>query len=103
MTQEMEKAQAANLDLLNTHSTPKPDTSSIADKSTSAVDHHALITGVYVAVVQVRGDHVPPRYRRRVMFNLPSAQRAVDRATMDGLDASVVLCQLAPVGGGDHG
>ena len=74
------------------------DNPSLADTS-HGIDPTGLVAGVYVAVVQVRGDHVPPRYRRRVFFNLPSAQRAIDRATMDGLDASMVLCQLIPAGG----
>lgn len=65
-------------------------------------NHDALLAGVHVAVVQIKGSGqsgAPIRYRRRVMFNLPSAQRAIDRATMDGLDASIVLCQLTPVNG----
>ncbi|PYI39800.1 hypothetical protein CVS30_03835 [Arthrobacter psychrolactophilus] len=62
-------------------------------------DHKGLVAGCYVAVVQVRGTDAAPKYRRRVLFNLPSAQRAVDRATAAGLDASVILCQLIPAGG----
>lgn len=61
--------------------------------------HAGLVAGCYVAVVQVRGTDTAPKYRRRVLFNLPSAQRAVDRAHMAGLDASIILCQLIPVGG----
>lgn len=63
------------------------------------IDPIGLVSGVYVAVVQVRGEHVPPRYRRRTYWNLPSAQRAMDRATQDGLDAHIILCQLMPVVG----
>lgn len=63
--------------------------------------HAGLVAGIYVAVVQVRGEHVPKRFRKRVYFNLPSAQRAIDRATMEGLEASVILCQLTPMEGGD--
>lgn len=62
-------------------------------------NHTGLVAGCYVAVVQVRGTDLAPKYRRRVLFNLPSAQRAVDRATAAGLDASVILCQLIPAGG----
>lgn len=62
-------------------------------------DHTGLISHVYVAVVQVRGTDLAPKYRRRVYWNLPSAQRSLDRATMAGLDASVILCQLIPAGG----
>ena len=71
------------------------DIPSLADTS-HGIDPTGLVAGVYVAVVEVRGEHVPPRYRRRVFFNLPSAQRAMDRAVMDGLEAHVVLCQLMP-------
>lgn len=53
-------------------------------------------THVAVAVIQIRGDHNPPRYRRRVMLSLAAATRLVDRATADGLDASVILCRLMP-------
>lgn len=62
-------------------------------------DHSGLVAGCYVAVVQVRGTGDAPKYRRRVLFNLPSAQRAIDRATAAGLDASIILCQLIPAGG----
>lgn len=72
------------------------------ESSTNRFDDAGLVTGVYVAVVQIRGDHVPPRYRRRTYWNLPSAQRAVDKAVMEGLDASVILAQLVPVIGGGH-
>lgn len=60
-------------------------------------EHLALVAGVYVAVVEIRGKHTPARFRRRAYWNLPSAQKAIDRATMDGLDASIILCQLIPV------
>lgn len=61
-------------------------------------DHEGLVFGshVAVAVTQVRGDHNPPRYRRRVMLSLAAASRIVDRATAEGLDGSVVLCRLMP-------
>ena len=61
--------------------------------------HDGLVHGVYVAVVQIKGTNLEPRYRRRVYWNLPAANRAIARATMAGLDASIVLCQLAPVSG----
>lgn len=76
------------------------NTLSLADATPNGTDHTAQVAGVYVAVVQVRGDRLPHRYRRRTYWNLPSAQRAIDRAHMAGLDASVVLCQLVPVDGG---
>lgn len=56
----------------------------------------ALVTGVHVVVVETAAG----RYRRRVYFNLPGAQRAADRAIMAGHPAHVILCQLIPVSGG---
>lgn len=73
------------------------DNLSLADTS-HGIDPSGLVSGVYVAVVEVRGGHVPPRYRRRVYWNLPAAQRAIDKSHMDGLEAHVVLCQLIPAG-----
>lgn len=56
----------------------------------------ALVTGVHVVVVETTGG----LYRRRVYFNLPSAQRAADRAIMGGHSAHIILCKLIPVTGG---
>lgn len=67
------------------------------DNPILAPSHEGLVNGCYVAVTQVAGDS--ERHRRRVYFNLPSAQRIVDRATEKGLDASIVLCKLVPVDG----
>jgi hypothetical protein len=61
-----------------------------ADKATAT----ALVTGVHVVVVETTAG----KYRRRVYFNLPSAQRAADRALMAGHSAHIILCQLMPVG-----
>lgn len=91
---DMQKAQAANPG----PATALNDNLTVADTS-DGIDPTGLVSGVYVAVVQVRGEHVPPRYRRRTYWNLPSAQRAMDRAIQDGLDAHVILCQLIPVAG----
>ncbi|WP_146072476.1 hypothetical protein [Arthrobacter sp. 4R501] len=55
----------------------------------------ALVTGVHVVVVET----AEGKYRRRVYFNLPGAQRAADRAVMSGHAAHIILCQLMPVGG----
>ncbi|GAA3681895.1 hypothetical protein GCM10023081_19980 [Arthrobacter ginkgonis] len=69
------------------------------DSVSTLPDHAGLVAGCYVAIVQIRprpGDDFR-RYRRRVLFSLESAQRAVDRAHMEGLDASIVLCQLVTV------
>lgn len=75
------------------------DNTSVSNTADIYPDHSGLIAHVYVAVVQVRGTDIAPKYRRRVYWNLPSAQRSLDRATMAGLDASIILCQLIPAGG----
>lgn len=62
------------------------------DKTTA----EALVTGVHVVVVETPAG----KYRRRVMFNLPAAQRAVDRAVMAGHSAHIILCKLMPVSDG---
>lgn len=69
---------------------------SLADPD-HGIDLEGLVAGCHVAVVQVRGEHVPPRYRRRVFFGLAAAQKAIDKATADDLHAEIILCQLVPV------
>lgn len=71
----------------------------VSETSEPLPDHAGLVAGCYVAVVQIRGTEGAPHYRRRVVFNLKAAQRAVDRAHMAGLDASVILCRLIPTEG----
>ena len=62
----------------------------------SLPDAAALLEGVHVLVVAV--DHPDgPRYRRRFMLSLDSAQKAADRAVMRGHRASIVLARVAPV------
>ena len=75
------------------------DNTSVPNPADILPAHAGLVHGCFVAVVQVRGTEGAPQYRRRVLLSLKTAQRAVDRATADGLDASVVLCQLMPAGG----
>lgn len=90
---DKQKAPAAN----QGPATSLNDNPSLTDAA-HGIDPAAFLEGVHVVVVQVRGEHVPPRYRRRVMFNLPSAQRAIDRAAQSGLEAHIVLCRLMPAG-----
>lgn len=80
----------AAVNLLNT---------SVSNSSDIYPDHTGLVAGCYVAVVQVRGTDLAPKYRRHVYFGLAAAQKTVDRATAANLDASIVLCQLIPAGG----
>lgn len=66
--------------------------SAAADKHSEAV---IALNGVHIVVVTTKAG----RSRRRAFFTLAGAQAAVDRATMAGSCASIVLCQLVPVGG----
>lgn len=89
MTQDMKMPPAAN----QGHSEKLSSDNSILP------EHAGLVYGVYVAVIQIRGTEIEPRYRKRVYLNLPAANRAIARARMDNLDASIVLCQLTPING----
>ena len=53
--------------------------------------------GAFVAVVET--SHGTPR--RRVFLTLAAAEKTVLRARMDGHRASIVLCNLLPVSGGE--
>lgn len=78
-------------------------TSSLADKLTGSPDHRALIDHVHILVLELQTPS-GARTRRTTYFSLRTAQRALDRATMRGQRASLILCRLAPVdGGGDLG
>lgn len=61
-------------------------------------DHRALIDHAFILVsdISTASGH---RTTRRTYFSLQAASRAKDRATMRGQTASVILCQLVPVGG----
>lgn len=90
MTQTQEKAPGGeSKGLVNLAKTSIP---AALDTTTAA----ALVTGVHVVVVET----LAGKYRRRVYFNLPSAQRAADRAIEAGHSAHLILCQLLPVSGG---
>lgn len=61
----------------------------------------AHVDGSFVLVVHVTGD----RYRRRCFLTAQSAQRAADRATARGDNATVYLAELKPLYrlvGGEH-
>lgn len=54
--------------------------------------------GVYAVVVECQGDHVPPRHRRRIYLSLAPAEKAVERARVAGLRATLTLYRLTPAG-----
>ena len=71
------------------------DTPMIADP-----DPRALLEGVHVVILHGRTASGGHRWTRRPYFNLPAAQRAVDRAAESGDRAYLVLCRLSVVTGG---
>lgn len=81
--------------------TRRPEISTGDNTSLTGTDDYFTGAAIHVAgalVVVVDTGH--GKHRRRVYFNLPSAQRAADRAIEAGHDANVVLCRLMPVTGG---
>ena len=76
----------------NHHVAASPAVSSLPE-----IDPVALVHGVYVVVVHSRPEGRSPRWTRRIMLSMHSAQKAVDRATMRGDRAYLVLCQLQAV------
>lgn len=84
-------APAADQDHANA-SNDNPILSVASDKHSDAV---LGLPGVHVVLVTTSAG----RTRRRVLFGLPAAQRAVDRATAAGHEATIVLCRLIPTGG----
>lgn len=62
-----------------------------ADKHSNAV---LGLNGVHIIVVSTGTG----RTHRRAFWTLAAAQRAVDRSTASGNTATIVLCQLIPVG-----
>lgn len=68
------------------------NTQSIAEPTDKAA---LYVSGAFVALVETPAG----KYRRRVFLTLAAAEKAVQRAHDAGHSATVVLCQLTPVGG----
>lgn len=64
------------------------------------LDPNGLVDGVHVVILHSRTASGGHRWTRRPYFNLPAAQRAVDRAAERGDRAYLVLCRLSVVTGG---
>lgn len=56
------------------------------------------LNGIYIVVAEIQCES-GKRYRRRFYANLPSAQRAVDRAVMNGREAHLLIGQVSIVDG----
>lgn len=77
------------------HSHLDEATSSIADRrEIFALQNN----GIYIVVAEIQCES-GKRFRRRFYANLPSAQKAVDRATMNGREAYLFIGQVSIVDG----
>lgn len=79
---------------LNDTATPAVPTGQV--HAASLPDAADLLEGIHVLVVAVHGPE-GPRFRRRFMLSLDSAEKAAARAVMRGHRASIVLARVAPV------
>lgn len=80
------------------HSHHDDATSSIADNREFFAQQ---LHGIYVVVAEIKPANGQQRYRRRFYANLPSAQRHVDRARMNGKEAHLFIGQITIIEGGD--
>lgn len=82
----------------NSDSSLTPSASSLSPKLDPVVMAQQL-NGIYIVVAQIQSPGPEPRHRRSFYANLPSAQRAVDRARMNGRDAHLFIGQISIVDG----
>lgn len=80
-----------------TTSSMTPEQSRILHNWIADANHVPADRLAYVAVVEV----AEGKYRRRPYLTLAAAQNAVERAEARGVAASVTLCELVPVVGGE--
>lgn len=74
------------------------DTSSLPDSVDNAAVFGQMLNGIYIVVAEIQCE-TGKRFRRRFYANLPSAQRAVDRAVMNGREAYLYLGKVSIIGG----
>jgi len=81
------------------HSHHDGDTSSIADSVDRGDVFGQMLNGIYVVVAEIKPLDGEQRFRRRFYAGLTAAQRAVDRAHMQGREAYLYIGQITIVGG----
>lgn len=81
----------------------KPSASSLAENEADFQAIGYQLNGIYIVVAEIQSPGPERRYRRRFYANLPSAQRAVDRARQDGRRAQLLIGQVTIVSGGIDG
>lgn len=70
--------------------------SSIADRREFFAQ---TLEGIYIVVAEIKPANGQQRYRRRFYASLESAQRAVDRAVMNGREAHLLIGRISIVAG----
>lgn len=78
------------------HSHHEEATSSIAERREFFAQQ---LHGIYVVVAEIKPANGQQRYRRRFYASLESAQRAVDRAVMNGREAHLLIGRISIVAG----
>jgi hypothetical protein len=92
---ERERPQAVTN--LRATTSARDSTTIVSAASDYYLDAELRVIGAIVAVV----DTSQGKPRRRIFLTLAAAEKAVFRARMNGHRASVVLCKLIPVNGGE--
>lgn len=82
---------------LGAESSAHENTFILSGKSDFYLDAEAYVIGALVAVVETPSG----KPRRRIYLTLAAAEKSVLRARMNGHRASVVLCKLIPMNGGE--
>jgi len=83
----------------NHHSRTHSAVSSIADSVDRGDVFGQMLNGIYVVVAEIKPLDGEQRFRRRFYAGLTAAQRAVDRAHMQGREAYLYIGQVTIVGG----
>jgi len=83
----------------NHHSRTHSADSSIADSVDRGDVFGQMLNGIYIVVAEIKPLDGEQRFRRRFYAGLTAAQRAVDRAHMQGREAYLYIGQVTIVGG----
>ena len=81
------------------HSHSDEAVSSIADSVDRCDVFGQMLEGIYIVVAEIKPLDGEQRFRRRFYAGLTAAQRAVDRAHMQGREAHLYIGQVTIVGG----
>lgn len=101
MTFEQRKTPGAHTEGIprKHHSHREEVTSSIPESVDRCDVFGQMLEGIYVVVAEIKPLDGEQRFRRRFYAGLTAAQRAVDRAHMQGREAYLYIGQVTIVGG----